>query len=58
MHTNPAASYASQLAAVKQTYASALEDASSTVGGLITPPLTRTRQTLTQSTPNRCPKHL
>jgi hypothetical protein len=38
MHTNPAASYASQLAAVKQTYASALEDASSTVGGLSNPP--------------------
>ena len=34
MYTDPAASYASQLTAVKQTYASALEDASSTAGGL------------------------
>ena len=34
MYTDPAASYASQLTAVKQTYASALQDASSTVGGL------------------------
>ena len=34
MHTNPAARYSSQLSAVRQTYASALEEASSAVGGL------------------------
>jgi len=39
MHTDPAASYASQLAAVKQTYASALEDASSTVGANVSRPV-------------------
>ena len=37
MYTDPAASYGSQLTAVKQTYASALEDASSTAGGLGNP---------------------
>jgi choline transporter-like protein 2/4/5 len=34
MHTNPAASYSSQLTAVQHAYASALEETSSAVGGL------------------------